>query len=182
MSIITALSRPLLAVPFIASGVDAVRHPNKHVDAVERINPTLEKLGVGPLSRGTVATATRVVGGVRIAAGGCMALGKKPRLSALVLAVSEVALAAVKNPVWLSEGEERQKHVSGLAASAGLVGGALVAAADRRGKPSLGWRLDNRRSHKQDMSVLADRYEAELEAQKAKLSDKVAKAKERAKS
>ncbi len=182
MSIITGLARPLLAVPFVLSGVDAVRHPDKHVDAVERINPTLEQMGVGPLSEGTVTKATRALGGVRIVAGVCMALGKKPRLSALVLAKTEMALAAVRNPVWLSSGEERKKHMAGLAASAGLVGGALVAAGDRRGKPSLGWRLQHHRSHKEDLSVLADRYEAELEAQKAKLSEKIAKAKEKAKS
>lgn len=182
MSIITGLARPLLAAPFIVSGVDAVRHPDKHVDAVDRINPTLEQVGVGALSEGTVTLATRAIGGVRIVAGVCMALGKKPRLSALVLAKSELALALVRNPVWLSSGDERKKHMAGLATSAGLIGGALVAAGDRRGKPSLGWRLENHRSHKEDMSVLADRYEAELEAQKAKLSEKIAKAKEKAKS
>lgn len=182
MSIITGLARPLLAIPFITSGIDAVRRPHEHVEAVERVNPTLEQLGVGPLSAGTITTVTRVSGGVRIAAGLCMALAKKPRLAALTLAGSEIALTAVRNPVWLSKGEERKKHLAGLAASAGLIGGTLVAAGDRRGKPSLGWRLDNRRSHKEDLNLLADRYEAELEEQKAKLSEKVAKAKEKAKS
>jgi len=182
MSIITGLARPLLAIPFITSGIDAVRHPHEHVEAVERVNPTLERLGVGPLTAGTITMATRVSGGVRIAAGLSMALAKKPRLAALTLATTEIVLAGVRNPVWLSTGDERKKHLAGLAASAGLIGGALVAAGDRRGKPSLGWRLENRRSHKEDLHLLADRYEAELDEQKAKLSEKVAKAKERAKS
>lgn len=182
MSIITGLARPLLAIPFITSGVDSIRRPHKHVEAVERVNPTLEQLGVGPLSAGTITTLTRVSGGVRIAAGYCMARGKKPRLAALTLATSEIMFAAIRNPVWLSQGEERTKHLAGLASSAGLIGGVLVAAGDRRGKPSLGWRLENRRSHKEDLDLLADQYEAELEEQKAKLSEKVAKAKEKAKS
>lgn len=182
MSIITGLARPLLAIPFITSGVDAARHPQDHVEVVERVNPTLQNLGVGPLSPGTIVMATRAVGGVRIVAGLCMALGKKPRVAALALTSTEIALAAVKNPVWLSTGAERKQHIAGLVSSAGLIGGALMTVGDRRGKPSLGWRLENHRAHKEDMSILADRYEAELEEQKAKLMEKIAKAKEKAKS
>lgn len=182
MSIITALARPFLAVPFIASGVDAVRNPKDHIETVERVNPTLEQLGVGPLGPGTISILTRVVGGVRIAAGVGMAIGKKPRVAALTLAATEVGLAAVKNPVWLSEGEERKQHMAGLVGSLGLIGGALAVAGDRRGKPSLGWKLENHRSHKEDLNALADSYEDRLDEQKAKLEEKIAKTKEKAKS
>lgn len=182
MSIITALARPLLAVPFIASGVDAVRNAPDHVETVERVNPTLEQVGVGALSAGTITTLTRAVGAVRIVAGVGMALGKKPRVAALTLAATELAIGAVKNPVWLSEGDERKQHLAGIVGSIGLAGGALVAAGDRRGKPSLGWRLENNRAHKEDLHALADDYELRLDEQKAKLEGKIAKAKEKAKS
>ncbi|WP_054952507.1 DoxX family protein [Flaviflexus massiliensis] len=182
MTIITALARPLLAVPFIASGVDAVRNAPDHVETVERVNPTFEQLGIGELSAGTITTLTRAVGAVRIVAGIGMALGKKPRIAALTLAGTELALGAVRNPVWLSEGEERKQHIAGLVSSIGLAGGALVAAGDRRGKPSLGWRLENHRSHKDDLNALAEDYEIRLDEQRAKLEDKIAKVKEKAKS
>lgn len=180
MTIITALARPLLALPFISSGLDAARHPEEHVERVQ--NLSLEQTAVGELSETTIMNLTRVVGGVRVLAGVAMAAGKKPRLAALTLALTEVPLAIANNPVHLSSGEERKAHIKGLIGSAGLIGGALVAAGDRRGKPSLGWRLENRRNHKADLSELADQYEGKLDAQKEKLQARIEKAKDKARS
>lgn len=181
MSIFTALARPFLAVPFVTSGVDALRHPHEHVEIVERINPTLEKLGVGPLSENSIVTLTRISGGVRVAAGACMAFGKKPRLAALTLAATEIPLGLARNPIWLAENsEEKKSYLPGLATSLGLAGGALVAAGDRRGKPSLGWRLENRRDHKADLSDLADRYQDKMDAKAEKYAAKIEKLKDKA--
>lgn len=180
MTIITALARPLLAAPFISSGVDALRRPEEHIEPVKNLQ--LEKTSVGELSDSTITLLTRVIGGVRVLAGVAMAAGKKPRLAALTLAATELPLALANNPVHLSSGEERKEHIKGLMTSVGLVGGALVAAGDRRGKPSLSWRLENRRDHKAEISALADQYELAMDAQKEKLQAKIEKAKGKAKS
>ncbi|MDO5722852.1 MAG: DoxX family membrane protein [Flaviflexus sp.] len=179
MSILTALARPFLAAPFIASGVDAARNPEDHVEAGQRLNPILEKLGVGELSDSSLMTATRIIGGVRIGAGLGMALGKKPRLSALTLALTEIPVGLAKNPVFISDDSEAS--LSGLLTSVGLVGGALVAAGDRRGKPSLAWRLEHRKDHKRELGLLADKYEAEMDSVREKAKAKAARLKEKAK-
>ena len=173
MSIITALARPLLAVPFVSSGVDAILHTEEHVEAARQ----LEGTPLDDLSDAQLALATRALGGARILAGASMAIGKKARLCALVLALTELPLSIARNPVHLLEGEERADALAGLAASLGLVGGAFMAAGDRRGKPSLGWRLENRRAHKEELSALSASYDELLAQQKAKFQDKVAKAK-----
>lgn len=173
MSIITVLARPLLAVPFITSGVDAIRNTPEHVEAARQ----LEGTPVDNLSDGQLALATKVLGGVRVAAGAAMAFGKKSRRAALVLALTEVPLAIARNPVHQLEGEERSEALAGLASSLGLVGGAFIAAGDRKGKPSLAWRLENRRDHKDELAELAEDYKAQLGSQKEKYQEKIAKIK-----
>lgn len=173
MSIITALARPLLAVPFITSGVDALRNTDEHVEAARQ----LEGTPLDDLSDGQLALVTRALGGVRVLAGASMAIGKKARLSALLLALTELPLSVARNPIHLLEGEERREAAADLAVSLGLVGGAFMAAGDRRGKPSLGWRRENRRNQKEELNALSDSYEELLAEQKAKFEQKVAKAK-----
>ena len=61
-------------------------------------------------------------------------------------------MALANNPVWAGKGKDRQKRLAeltGLLGAAGLVGGALLAAADRDGKPSFSWRREANRRHKE---------------------------------
>ena len=61
-----------------------------------------------------------------------------------------------------ADGEERKERLKGMMRGLGLGGGLLLAAADRDGKPSLGWRYHNFLEHRADLrdtkSTLKDRY------------------------
>ena len=49
MSLLRRVVRPMLAAPFIIDGLDAVLHPSRHVEKLERVLPTLEKAGAPPV-------------------------------------------------------------------------------------------------------------------------------------
>jgi len=95
-------------------------------------------------------------------AGLCLATGRKPRTAALTLAVLNIPVTVVNNPFWEADGEERKERLKGMMRGLGLGGGLLLAAADRDGKPSLGWRYHNFLEHRADLrdtkSTLKDRY------------------------
>ena len=58
--------------------------------------------------------------------------------------IVNVPLTVVNNPVWeADDAEERSRHVTGLTRGTAVAGGLFLAAADRGGRPSLGWRLSN---------------------------------------
>lgn len=137
---ISALARPLLAAPFVASGIDAIRNPDDHRDGANRALLAAEALGVPQPSQSSVDLITRATGVVFTVAGLSLARGKLPRTSALLLGALQLPIALARNPFWEQRGAERRSSISALVSAAGLVGGALIASQDRGGKPSLGWR------------------------------------------
>lgn len=152
----------MLAAPFVADGVDAVRNPDDHVERLETATASLEQVGLSvPLDPRLL---TRVGGAVTVAAGLMLATNRMPRTAALALFLVNVPTTVVNNPVWNARGpEERQRFVQGLLRGAGLAGGLVLAAADREGKPSLGWRL----SHAQDQRAELKEAKAALKARYA---------------
>jgi|SRR5690625_1040206 len=146
MSLSRRLARPLLSATFIADGFDALRNPDSHVDRVERITPLLTTAGVPPSLTRDPINLIRLSGGVTAVAGLMLATGRKPRLAAAVLAAVHLPVVLANNPVWAAkDGEERADMRRGLVQGVSLLGGLLIAALDRDGKPSLGWRASNRR-------------------------------------
>lgn len=86
MSLIRKVARPLLGASFIADGVDRLRNTE---EAAATLGPTLEEIGAfvpqaEPLTSNPQRT-TQVLGGVEVAAGLALAVGKFPRLAALTL-------------------------------------------------------------------------------------------------
>ncbi len=141
----------MLAAPFIADGLGAALHPHDHVERFRHVTPLLEKVGVPPVLTSDATMLTRVSGVVSVLSGLMLATSRTPRTAALTLALLNVPLTLVNNPVWAaSSPEQRKRYKSGLLRGVGLGGGLLLAAADRDGKPSLAWRASHATRHRTD--------------------------------
>ncbi|MDP9800530.1 putative membrane protein YphA (DoxX/SURF4 family) [Arcanobacterium wilhelmae] len=146
MSILQKISRPLLAAPFVSAGLEALAKPAGHRERTQVLLDAAKKTGCPvaqkDLKPQVVDLATRATGAVMALSGLALATGRLPRSAALVLGTLQVPLALANNPFWLHSGEERQRDLARLVQNAGLIGGALMAARDRSGAPSLGWRAN----------------------------------------
>ena len=137
MLLVRALARPLLAAPFITGGVSTLRKPTSRVAAADRVvNPLLAR--VPQLSN--TEQVVKIDAAAKVIAGSMLALGKLPRISAAVLAVSLVPTTVAGHPFWEEQDPARRaQHRLQLMKNGGLLGGLLLAAVDTAGRPSLGW-------------------------------------------
>jgi uncharacterized membrane protein YphA (DoxX/SURF4 family) len=137
MTIVRRLARPLLATPLIQSGLDAVRHPGPQA---ELARPVLDQVS-GPLKLPQDQVfVVRAAGGVTVAAGLLLAIGKLPRLSALAIVLTAPAVQNTQ-PFWSEKDPElRRAQRTALLKNLGLLGGTLLAAVDTEGRPGLAWR------------------------------------------
>jgi uncharacterized membrane protein YphA (DoxX/SURF4 family) len=120
------LARLLLGLAFLSSGVEALRDIDTRAERAR---------GYGV---GQPVTASRAVAGTQIGAGLLLALGKFPRLTAFVLALTVVPEAATGHAFWSEKsGEAKSEQRSLFARDFGLLGGLLVAAADTGGRESV---------------------------------------------
>ncbi|MFD6161238.1 DoxX family protein [Nocardia sp. NPDC060256] len=138
------LARPLLATVFVVEGVDTLRHPETRVKAatelVQRGQRQLPEEYAAKLPSDP-GTAVRINAGAQVAGGVLLALGKAPRLAALVLAATVIPATVTEQDFW-NEPDPAQKASkrNAFLKDLGLLGGLMIAAADTEGKPSLGWR------------------------------------------
>jgi uncharacterized membrane protein YphA (DoxX/SURF4 family) len=137
MLLVRALARPLLAAPFITGGVSTLRKPTSRVAAADRVvNPLLAR--VPQLS--DTEQVVKLDAAAKVIAGSMLALGKLPRISAAVLAVSLVPTTVAGHPFWDEQDPTRRSQQRlQLIKNGGLLGGLLLAAVDTAGRPSLGW-------------------------------------------
>lgn len=141
----------MLAAYFVVDGVDAVISPQSHVQKFQRMAPLLERAGVPPVLSSDVTLLARASGVVSTAAGLCLAVGRYPRTAALILALLNLPVTAVNNPVLQTSGEDRKEAMRGVLRGLGIGGGLLLAAADRAGKPSLSWRYSSWLGHRREL-------------------------------
>ncbi|GAA3050689.1 DoxX family protein [Actinokineospora globicatena] len=138
--ILRRLARPMLAAIFISGGINALRAPEAHAEAAK---PLLAKAG-GKLPAQVPTdpvTLVRIDGAVKVAAGVALALGKVPRLAALLLSASVVPTTVAAHPFWEEKDPaERKQQLVHFLKNVGLLGGLLLASADTHGKPSVAWR------------------------------------------
>jgi putative oxidoreductase len=126
------LARPLLASVFVINGIDTLRNPENRVKtATPFLQAAVAK--AGPLPEGLPTdpeTLVKVSAGVKVLAGLGLALGRFPRLSALVLAVDLVPTTLAAHAYWEHEdpATRNQQRVH-FQKNLGLIGGLLVAAA-----------------------------------------------------
>jgi putative oxidoreductase len=124
--VLRRLSRPLLGLAFVSSGVEALRD-------IDRRAERASGYGVGQ-----PVTVSRAVAGTQVGAGVLLALGKFPRLSALVLAATVVPEAATGHAFWAEKTSEAKVEQRSLfARDLGLLGGLLIAVADTGGRESV---------------------------------------------
>ncbi|KAF4405124.1 MULTISPECIES: DoxX family protein [Streptomyces] len=146
MTALRRIARPLLASVFISGGAQTLRNPEAVADSAESVvAPIAER--VSPSLENT-EQAVRINAAVHVVAGGLLALGRLPRLSALALAVTLVPTTLAGHRFWEAEdpGERAQQQIH-FFKNASLLGGLLIAAADTGGKPSLNWRAQHAAQH-----------------------------------
>lgn len=137
-TLLRIISRPLLAAVFIHDGLDALRNPADHVERFRKMEPTLEKIGLPPMLTSDAKLLSRLSGAATAVTALGLALGKYPRICALILAVVNLPISVVNNPVWAANStEERKEYTRGLVAGGSLAGGLGMVLADGNGQPSL---------------------------------------------
>ena len=142
--LVRRIARPLLASSFIYGGIDTLRHPQSRVPGarpvVEQIAEQADKQLPVRVPR-DVEQWVKIDAGIKVGAGLLFALGRLPRLSALVMAGSIVPTTLAGHRFWEHDDpKERFGQLSNFLKNAGLLGGLLIAAVDTEGKPSVGWR------------------------------------------
>lgn len=154
--ILRRIARPMLAAVFVSGGIDALRNPAPRVEAADPLvskaaDQVIDKVPEQALSKvpdsivDKVPTDTeslvKINAAAQIGAGIALALGKFPRLSALVLAGSVVPTTLAGHRFWEKEDpKERAQQQIHFFKNVGLLGGLLLASADTHGKPSAAWR------------------------------------------
>lgn len=134
------VARPLLAGIFIQSGIAALRDPKTHADMAA---PVLDRVtAAAPVDDPPDnVTLVQIDAGVKIGAGTLLALGKAPRLSAVLLAATVIPTTAAQHRFWETDDpNQRADQQLHFTKNLALLGGLMLAAADTEGKPSLAWR------------------------------------------
>jgi len=125
----------MLAAMFIQGGLDALRHPAAKAEkAAPVVNAIARPLGLP----NDPELLVRANGAAQVAAGSLLALGRVPRLAALVLAGSLVPTTYAGHPFWAVEDPAaRAQQRTHFVKNVGLLGGLLLAVVDTAGKPGL---------------------------------------------
>jgi uncharacterized membrane protein YphA (DoxX/SURF4 family) len=141
--LVRRIARPLLASTFVFGGVDTLRNPGPRVagarPVVEKLTAQADKQLPVQVPR-DVEQWVKIDAGVKVGAGVLFAIGRLPRLSALILAGSIVPTTLAGHRFWEKEGAEKAGQTIHFLKNLGLLGGLLLAAVDTEGKPSVGYR------------------------------------------
>lgn len=129
MTLTRALARPMLAAPFVATGIDTLRDPAPRVQQAERVAPGLAaKLGLPT----DAALWVRVNAGVHVGAGTLLAFGKFRRLSSLLLLASLVPTTYAAHAFWeRDDAREAASDRAELLKNVGLASGLLLELIER---------------------------------------------------
>ncbi len=140
---IRKIARPMLAAVFLASGLDALRHPGARADMAGSL---LERLGPALGLPDDHELVVRANGAAMLGGGALLATGRMPRLGAAVVATSLVPTTLAAHAFWEQPdpGAQAQQRVQFLK-NVGLLGGLLLAVVDTGGKPGLAWRARSAR-------------------------------------
>ena len=170
---IRKLARPLLASVYIADGVKTVTNSSEYANDAERVVETIKSVLPSQYAQyipSDPETVAKINGGLKIGAGSTFALGKAPRLSAGLLAVSTVGTLLGRNAFWEAKNEDdKQRRRNGAMTNVALLGGVLLASADTEGKPGLAWRAQDaaKRGKKNVQQALPTQSETDKAKKKA---------------
>ncbi len=127
MQIIRNIARPLVAAPFVVTGLETLRNPGPRA---ENAAPMLKALAdrVSWLPSKDPETLVRIQGAISVGAGSLLALGKFQRLSTLVLAAEMVPSLLTEHRFWTEDDpSHRTSERTLLLRNAGLFGALLLA-------------------------------------------------------
>jgi putative oxidoreductase len=137
MPIVRRLARPLLAASFISAGVDAALHPRSRA---EGMRPVVQRLAPALRLPQDPELFVRANGAAMAGAGGLLALGRLPRLSALALVATLLPATYSEHAFWQEKDPQARRASRKLfLRDAGLLGGALLAMVDTEGRPGALW-------------------------------------------
>jgi len=135
---------------FVYGGIDALRHPESKVPVAEDVATAIADLLGLPTD---TVTLIRINGGVQVAGGVLLALGKAPRVASLVLASSLVPTTYAGHRFWTEPNEaERARQRVQFFKNLSMLGGLMLAAVDTEGRPSVAWRA--RRAAKKTLASM----------------------------
>jgi len=166
MSLPRRIARTALASMFVTGGLDALRNPTPKAAAVADVAPKAAA-ALGLRDQNT-ETLIRVNGAVQLGAGSLLALGRLPRLSAFVLALSLAPTTAAGHRFWEEQDKtQRQQQQIHFLKNVSMFGGLLLAAMDTEGRPGLAWRTRHSVDHA-GTAVRRSRRKARLAAKAAR--------------
>jgi putative oxidoreductase len=135
--LVRRIARPLLASTFIFGGIDALRNPASKAPAAEKLDIP-SKPGMDKLNISSTEQAVKVNAAAQVAGGSLLALGKFPRVAALVLAGSVVPTTLAGHRFWEEDDSaKKQGQLLHFLKNASMLGGLLLAAVDTAGKESV---------------------------------------------
>jgi uncharacterized membrane protein YphA (DoxX/SURF4 family) len=136
MQIIRTIVRPLVAAPFMVTGLETLRNPAPRADEVA---PVLKPLAdrVSWLPSKDPETLVRIQGAISVGAGALFALGKFQRLTTFLLAAEIVPSLLTEHRFWTeNDPDRRTAERAQLLKNAGLFGALVYAgAAPSRHRP-----------------------------------------------
>jgi len=139
MTLVRRIARPLLAAQFVTGGLDAVRNPASKAPTAATVARRIA--GKVPYLPEDPEQLVRLNGAAMLGAGVLFALGRFPRLAALVLAVTLVPTTLAGHRYWEEEDEQARKlQRIQFTKNIGLLGGLMLAAVDTEGRPGVAWR------------------------------------------
>jgi putative oxidoreductase len=142
--LVRRIARPLLASSFIYGGISTLRKPQDRVPGaapiIDKIADAADKQLPVQVPR-DVEQWVKADAALKVGAGALFALGKLPRLSALLLTGSIVPTTLAGHRFWEEEDPKVQfEKIAHFLKNLGLLGGLLLAVVDTEGKPSVGYR------------------------------------------
>jgi len=166
----------MLGAIFIFSGFQSVTNPGRLVEKArpltDKVTPLIERSGL-PLPTET-RQLVQLNGAVQLA-GGLMLMTPLRRIGGVALAASLVPTTLAGHPFWQSDDPaERIAHRTHFLKNVGLMGGALLAAVDTGGQPSLRWRA-NRLAEDASRSVQRSARSVQRTAKTAQSKSKIAR-------
>jgi putative oxidoreductase len=145
----------MLASVFAIQGYDTLRRPERVAPLADPVaQPVTEHI---PALPDKTEQLVRINGGIQLAAGSLLALGRWPRLSALAIAATLVPTTLAGHRFWEADDtQERAQQRIHFLKNLAILGGLLITAADTAGRPSLAWRSRHAaRSARHDVSLAA---------------------------
>jgi putative oxidoreductase len=139
MDPVRLIARSALGAIFISGGIDALRSPGPRAKLAAPVTDKARE--AASFLPDDNEQLVRINGGVHVAAGSLLVLGKLPRLSALVLAGSLIPTTLGGHRFWEAPDDEGKKMQQlQFSKNLAMFGGLIFAALDRKGNPSLSWR------------------------------------------